>query len=174
VSIFDDTEDIFVSTQILFHHSKGRRGLHLEIGAPSSPCLSNIIMYKFDMIVSDLVAHDGVTYTRYADDLTFSAKRTGFLTGVEKMLRRVIRETTSPCLAINEEKTVLATRKYKRMMTGLILTNDGDASLGHERKKEYVLRFTTLSRANLLRQRWHVSEASWLSCVTSSPSFFIV
>jgi len=38
-------------------------------------------------------------------------------------------------LTLNETKTVLATKKYKRMVTGLILTNDGKVSLGHERKR---------------------------------------
>jgi RNA-directed DNA polymerase len=76
-----------------------------------------------------------VTYTRYADDLAFSAKRTGYLTGVERVLRRTIREIKSPSLTINENKTVLATRKYRRMVTGLILTNDGTVSLGHDRKR---------------------------------------
>lgn len=134
-SLFDDLEDIFSSTQILFHHMKERPGLRLAIGAPSSPCLSNVLMNKFDMRISDLVAVNHVTYTRYADDLTFSAKRTGFLTGVERTLRRVVRESRSPSLTINETKTVTATRKYKRIVTGLILTNDGNVSIGHERKK---------------------------------------
>lgn len=130
-----EQEDIYLSTNILFHHRKHAKTLRLAIGAPSSPCLSNILMYDFDTRISDLVKADQVTYTRYADDLTFSAKRTGFLTGVEKALRQTIREITSPSLTINEAKTVLATSKYNRTVTGLVLANDGSVSLGHERKK---------------------------------------
>jgi hypothetical protein len=95
-----------------------------------------------------------VTYTRYADDLTFSARRTGFLTGVEQALRSVIREIESPSLKINEKKTVLATRKYKRWVTGLVLTNDGAVSIGHERKKKiraavHHAKYGKLDRAEL-------------------------
>jgi hypothetical protein len=93
-------------------------------------------MNDFDTQVTDMVRSDRVTYTRYADDLTFSARRTGFLNGVEKGLKRKLREIKSPSLTLNASKTVLATKKYKRLVTGLILTNDNKVSLGHERKRK--------------------------------------
>lgn len=129
-SIFDNDHDVNLSTKILFHKSEGRAALRLAIGAPSSPCLSNVLMYDFDMLVSKLASEDYVTYTRYADDITFSARRTGYLTGIERMLRGVLLQIKSPALKINERKTVLATPKYKRLVTGLILTNEGGFPLG--------------------------------------------
>jgi hypothetical protein len=133
--LFDDAQDIFMSTQILFR-KYGRLGLRLAIGAPSSPVLSNVLMHDFDSFITEIVSKDSVTYTRYADDLTFSARRTGFLTGVDRSLREAIRSIRSPDLMINEDKTVLATPKYKRMVTGLVLTNDSKVSIGYRRKRE--------------------------------------
>jgi hypothetical protein len=136
-SLFNgDMEDIFITTKILFRRYRGVQFLRLAIGAPSSPVLSNILMYDFDTKVFDTTARDQVKYTRYADDLTFSAKRTGFLVHVREILQRIIRETPFPSLTVNDSKTVLATRKYKRMVTGLILTNDGEVSIGHQRKRQ--------------------------------------
>jgi RNA-directed DNA polymerase len=135
-NVFEDPRDIWISTNILYHRRRGGGKLNLAIGAPSSPCLSNILMNDFDAKLSDLVAADRITYTRYADDLTFSAKRTGFLTRVERSLRQAIKESASPTLTLNESKTVLATKKYKRFVTGLILTNDNKVSLGHDRKRK--------------------------------------
>jgi len=135
-SLFDDPEDIRISTNIFFHRTCGATILRLAIGAPSSPALSNILMYEFDSMITEMVALDAVTYTRYADDLTFSAKRTGFLNGVQSALRHTIREITSPSLRINDSKTVFATKKYKRMVTGLILSNDRKVSIGHEKKRQ--------------------------------------
>jgi hypothetical protein len=130
-----ETRDIWISTNIFFHRRSRQGRLSLAIGAPSSPCLSNILMNAFDTKIASELASDQVTYTRYADDLTFSAKRTGYLNQVEKILRRTIKEMKSPSLTLNESKTTLATKKYKRFVTGLILTNDGKVSLGRERKR---------------------------------------
>ncbi len=158
MSVFNDKEDIDISTRILFHQSKAGSMLRLAIGAPSSPPLSNVLMFNFDSKMSELVSRDHVTYTRYADDLTFSAKRTGFLNGVERTLRQLIREMRSPSLKINEAKTVLATRKHKRLVTGLVLTNDGEVSIGYERKRAlraalHHAELGRLDRAQKLRLR---------------------
>ncbi|MBN8936906.1 MAG: hypothetical protein J0I13_11625, partial [Rhizobiales bacterium] len=104
------------------------------------------------------VLQEDVTYTRYADDLTFSARRTGFLNHVEKFLREAVVNTKSPRLAINEEKTVLATRKYKRMVTGLILTNDCKVSIGYARKRAIRAALNNEKYGRLsLQQRMHLA-----------------
>lgn len=122
--------------RILFMRPRGARVLRLSIGAPSSPFVSNVLLYQFDRLIAERVGSHYVTYTRYADDLTFSAKRTGYLNSVEKILRKTIADVSFPRLRINDEKTVLATKKYRREVTGLILTNDGRVSLGRDRKRE--------------------------------------
>jgi len=135
--LFHDPVERRQTTQILFHTPKGSSRMGLAIGAPSSPHISNLLMFEFDALISKLVADDYVTYTRYADDLTFSAKRTGYLVNVERLLRLAISEVRWPKnLRINEEKTVLATKRYHRQVTGLVLTNDGAISIGHDRKRK--------------------------------------
>ncbi|MCE5277656.1 MAG: reverse transcriptase family protein [Planctomycetaceae bacterium] len=44
----------------------------LPQGAPTSPCLSNLLNYRLDARLSALAAKMGATYTRYADDMAFS------------------------------------------------------------------------------------------------------
>lgn len=133
--VFADPEDIYLSSRLFFTKVQGSTILRLAIGAPSSPWLSNVLMHEFDSFITEAVAKDFVTYTRYADDLTFSARRTGYLNGVEKTLRRVVAKLENPRLSINDAKTVEATRKYRRVVTGLVLATDGRVTIGRDRKR---------------------------------------
>lgn len=79
----------------------------------------------------------------------------------------------SPKLEINEEKTVSATKKYKRFVTGLILANDGSVSLGRDRKRRIraALHHAILGR---LDERQQVELAGLLAFVNDvEPTFLI-
>lgn len=129
-------EDVHLTASLLFHRQSGYRLLRLAVGAPSSPMLSNILMFDFDTRITKIVAKDRVTYTRYADDLTFSAPRAGFLNGVIKMVAGTIRALKYPKLEINAEKTTFITSKYRRTVTGLTITNDDRVTIGRESKRQ--------------------------------------
>lgn len=133
--ILIDLEDIHLTSLLMFQRPKGSSVLRLAIGAPSSPFLSNALMFDFDQAIAAAVAKDHVVYTRYADDLTFSAPRTGHLVNIEKIVRATLRALKYPTLTVNDDKTTRVTRKYGRKVTGLTLTNDGKVSIGHKRKR---------------------------------------
>ncbi len=129
-------EDVHLTASLLFHRQSGYRLLRLAIGAPSSPMLSNILMFDFDARVTELVEKDRVVYTRYADDLTFSAPRAGFLNSVVRTVAITLRDLKYPKLEINPEKTTFITSKYRRTVTGLTITNDLRVTIGRERKRQ--------------------------------------
>lgn len=128
-------EDVNHLKRILFWNRRREGKLIMSIGAPSSPMLSNILMYEFDRKVQAFCAKKRVTYTRYADDLTFSTNRRDVLREVEVQVVEICKRTAHPRLRLNTKKTVHASRKGSRRVTGLVLTNDGQVSLGHERKR---------------------------------------
>ncbi|RZF60714.1 RNA-directed DNA polymerase [Sphingomonas populi] len=130
-----DRSDAVLAGRLLFRRPKGGRILRLSIGAPSSPILSNVLLYDFDCQVHERVTAHKITYTRYADDMTFSSERTWNLREVDKILRSVINSLGTPSLTINGSKTTLVTPKYHRQVTGLVLTLDGRVSLGRDRKR---------------------------------------
>jgi RNA-directed DNA polymerase len=127
--------EVEVLTRILFWMPKGTDQLCLAIGAPSSPSLSNILLRDFDRAVSDFCFPLGIAYTRYADDLSFSAKTSNLLAEVEAMVSTLCARSKSPRLILNREKTVRVSKKRSRRVTGLVLTNEGQVSLGRDAKR---------------------------------------
>ena len=129
------SEDCRMSSRILFRRSKRERNLRLSIGAPSSPIISNVLLYNFDLKVSSEAQKRGIIFTRYADDLTFSGQRIGLLKDMERVVENVLREMREPRLNINNDKTTYVTTKNRRVVTGVTLTNNGSVSLGHDKKR---------------------------------------
>ncbi|MHB1230052.1 MAG: retron St85 family RNA-directed DNA polymerase, partial [Halothiobacillus sp.] len=129
-------EDIFDIVRISCMRMKDRDDLCLSIGAPSSPVLSNSIMFDFDSEIHAWCLDNGVVYTRYADDLTFSTNFKGLSGSIESLVRGVVMKIKYPALALNDKKTTHLSKKYQRRITGVIINNEGALSLGRDRKRE--------------------------------------
>lgn len=129
------SQDLERLMRILFWKPKGDTEFQLSIGAPSSPQLSNAIMFHFDSRVATFCLEREIVYTRYADDMTFSM-RNKILRGVTRQkVLDILAELPFPRLKINERKTVYGSKANRRMVTGLVLANEGAVSLGREKKR---------------------------------------
>ena len=130
-----DSLDIELSSRILFRKAPRERVLRLSIGAPSSPALSNALMFEFDESISAEADKRGISYTRYADDLTFSGQRIGMLKDMTGVVSRVVRNTPSPRLKLNASKTTFITLARRRVVTGLTLANGGGTGIGRDSRR---------------------------------------
>lgn len=92
----------------------------LPQGSPASPLLSNIVCSSLDQRLMALAKRFGLTYSRYADDITFSsnhsvyAKDSAFLQELEDIVK-------SSGFKINEKKTRLQKKGSRQEVTGLIV-----------------------------------------------------
>ena len=107
----------------------------LTIGAPTSPCLSNAMMYGFDEKMNHFCEKRHLVYTRYADDIFVSTSEPGGLEEVTGVLHELIDSFPWVKLTVNEQKTAFLSRKYRRTITGLTITPDRKVSIGRKRKK---------------------------------------
>lgn len=130
----EDDLDIFVN--IVAWRNKLDHSFCLSIGAPSSPAISNSMMFEFDESISAFCKEKEVTYSRYADDLAFSTTHRDTLKEVEEEAHRLTLSIQSPKLTINEKKTVNVSKRYNRSLVGLTITPDKKVSLGRERKRD--------------------------------------
>lgn len=141
--------DFEVLMRILFWRPKGQTELRLSIGAPSSPYLSNAMMFGFDRQISSFCDELRVKYTRYADDMTFSMDEKQLRGQVLAIVLQVLQGLPFPRLQINTRKTVFGSKAHRRMVTGLILANDGSISLGRERKRYIRAQLDYMMRGKL-------------------------
>jgi RNA-directed DNA polymerase len=90
----------------------------LPQGSPCSPTLTNILCKRLDEKLSDLARETGVTYSRYADDITFSSYHNALNNAsFIKEMHRIIEG--GELLRINPKKTRLQKAGYRQEVTGL-------------------------------------------------------
>lgn len=103
----------------------------LPQGAPSSPVISNLIGNILDVHLAVLASRNGCTYTRYADDLSFSTNLRNFpgsiavldLTSSGKWSAGLELESRvrRAGFNLNPAKSRLSIRDSRQMVTGLIV-----------------------------------------------------
>jgi RNA-directed DNA polymerase len=168
-----DLEDIKLYSRIMFWGEMPRSTTPrcLSIGAPTSPALSNILLYEFDVRLSDEAQKLGVNYTRYADDITASGVTAEAVLRFETMALKTVKSLKSPKLTFNEEKRGLYKKGQRRMVTGLIITPNRQVSIGRERKRliSSMLHKSSHNLLNLL-ERSHLKGLLGFS-VANEPDF---
>ncbi len=123
----------------------------LSVGAPSSPLISNSIMYEFDLLIDKWCSDNEVTYTRYADDLVFSTNVKGLTNIVEGTAREILASCKNISLKFNDRKTTHLSKRHHRSITGLTISNESKVTLGRNRKRD-ISKCIFLYSKNLLAQ----------------------
>jgi hypothetical protein len=141
--------ELWILGNLLCRKVKATGSYQLSIGAPSSPHVSNYVLHEFDARIAGFCSGRRVRYTRYADDLAFSTSAPGVLDDVEDEVRRLIAELEYLGLRLNESKTINVSKKRRRTLVGLTLSNDGRASIGRDAKRELRLAVHGATRGSL-------------------------
>ena len=100
-------------------------------GAPTSPIASNIVMCEFDIEITKYAQENGLTYTRYADDLLISSPTNFDWQKVQQAISNML----SPFFTINEEKTRYGNSNGRNWNLGIMYNKDLQLTVGHRRKK---------------------------------------
>lgn len=109
----------------------------LPQGAPTSPALTNTICLRLDRRMAGLARKLGYTYTRYADDLTFSlpATRTGApQTG--KLFGGVKHIAVAEGFRVNDAKTAVRRTGGRQQVTGLVVNGTGTPRVPRKVKRQ--------------------------------------
>ena len=88
----------------------------LPQGAPTSPAITNIIMYDFDETVGAFCNEKNIAYTRYCDDMTFSGcfDEREIISFVKGELRKL-------GLFLKNRKTAVISASKRQAVTGIVV-----------------------------------------------------
>lgn len=90
----------------------------LPQGAPTSPYLSNLICRRLDERLENLAEKIQASYSRYADDITFSGSK-----DIRKYIALIKRVIVDEGFIVNEKKVRVQFQYHRQMVTGLIVNN---------------------------------------------------
>ncbi len=109
---------------------------YLPQGAPTSPAISNLVMKNFDNNIGAWCDKNGISYTRYCDDLTFSSDKplSNVFVKVSKMLDEMGFE-------LNQKKTCFVTNHSRLSVTGLTVNSKLSVAKDYKRKLRQELYF---------------------------------
>lgn len=96
----------------------------LPQGSPASPMITNIICGKLDKRLSGLASRYNCTYTRYADDMSFSFKEESIDLNLGKFMGLVSKIVNEEGLNINKKKTRFLRKNNRQCITGIVVNND--------------------------------------------------
>ncbi len=112
--LFDDKTAVVLTRLMCYKNS-------LPQGAPSSPIMSNLICNKLDFDIHNLSKRFHLTFTRYADDMTFSTNWSKFDNDMYKIFLEELKQIIHDAgFKLNDKKTRISFSHSRQEVTGLI------------------------------------------------------
>ncbi|CAI3141858.1 hypothetical protein MWMV7_MWMV7_02143 [Acinetobacter calcoaceticus] len=128
--------DLELFLNLVLLKKKRKRKRTLTIGAPTSPIISNFIMYIFDCEMDNFCESKKIAYSRYADDLSFSSQNKNDLYLIENFAKAIFKEYYSNKLHINNQKTTFVHKGNNRFLTGVKINEEDNITLGRNKKRD--------------------------------------
>lgn len=117
---------------IRYYVAEGERVL--PQGAPTSPAITNILCHGLDMRFAGMAKQMGWTYTRYADDLTFSKKESNG-EDINRILWQAKQIITDEGFAIHPAKIHIMRKGSRQEVTGIVVNEK--INISREKLKQF-------------------------------------
>lgn len=115
-----ETEEVEVDGETFYLATSER---HLPQGAPTSPALTNILCYRFDRRMVGMAEKLNFAYTRYADDLSFSASGED-AKNFRKLLWRANAIVKDEGFTMHPDKLRIMRQGERQEVTGLVVNDN--------------------------------------------------
>ena len=118
----------------------------LPTGAPTSPAIANLVLRAADTAITKAAQKNGIVYSRYADDLTFSGE-----SNTLKLLPFVKKVLAELGYELDPKKTNIFRRGRRQIVTGLVVNEKPNLPRRIRRR----LRAAVHQMCNSGESRWH-------------------
>jgi hypothetical protein len=146
----------------------------LPQGSPTSPVISNLIGHLLDIRMVNLAKKSGCTYTRYADDLTFSTKNKTFPESIA-YLDDPENHTWLPSIRlnhkikrlgfiINDKKTSMQYKSSRQVATGLVVNKKVNI------KSEYYKHARSMCHSLFINDNYYLRDSFLKASTTDTQS----
>ncbi|MCR9226639.1 MAG: retron St85 family RNA-directed DNA polymerase [Flavobacteriaceae bacterium] len=136
----------------------------LPQGSPCSPRLSNLVAWKLDKRLQGYVGKRGITYTRYADDMTFSGLNPLNVVQSLPTIKKIVEEEG---FELNSKKTRVSGASRSKIVTGLTIS-EGSYGIGKKKYKILRAKIQYLTRPSEQKNLKRLDNVSgWLSYLNS-------
>lgn len=140
---------------------------HLPQGSPASPAITNILCRRLDKRLTAMAQEVGFTYTRYADDLTFSGSGDS-LRHICNVLKRTDAIASHEGFTINAQKTRILRKNCQQEVTGIVVNSCPNIS--KETLKRFRATLFQIEKDGLEGKHWGNSY-DLLSAIQGFASF---
>ncbi len=140
---------------------------HLPQGSPASPAITNLLCRRLDRRLQGMAEEIGFIYSRYADDLTFSAsgKHTCHVCNIIKRTASII---THEGFKINHEKTRILRKSRQQEVTGIVVNEKLNVS--QKQLKQFRATLYQIETQGLEGKHWG-NSSDLLGAITGFANF---
>ena len=124
---------------------------HLPQGSPASPAITNLLCRRLDRRMTVMAQNLGFSYTRYADDLTFSATGRN-LRYVCNVLQRTEAIAIHEGFTINHQKTRIIRKSRQQEVTGVVVNSH--PNIAKETLKRFRATLYQIEKDGLEGKHW--------------------
>ena len=132
----------------------------LPQGAPTSPAITNIMMYDFDERIGAYCSERGIAYTRYCDDMAFSGAFD------EKEVIAIVKaELQKLGLFLKNRKTAIVSNTKRQTVTGIVVNEKINLTKEYKKKIRqemyYIKRFgidSHLKKIGILEKEQYIDS----------------
>jgi RNA-directed DNA polymerase len=149
---FEFKETVSIVLALLSTYNK-----HLPVGAPASPVIANMICFEMDMMLMNICGTQGISYTRYADDLTFSSDPRF----EPECILEIKQAIAGHGFWINEKKFRVQSTQSKQTVTGLVVNKKPNVDRRYIRKLRATMHhWKTEGLDNAAKKHLNISDIS--------------